>query len=43
MQYQITGEDLEKFLSSIQKYWLKLMLYIIGESISEGSKYVYLK
>jgi hypothetical protein len=41
LQYEIKGDDLDTFLSSIQNYWLKLMLYVVGESIP-GAKYVIL-
>jgi hypothetical protein len=35
----VVNEKLEDFLNQVQGYWIKLILYVIGESI-EGSKYV---
>jgi hypothetical protein len=35
----VVNEKLEDFLNQVQNYWIKLILYVIGESI-EGNKYV---
>jgi hypothetical protein len=32
-------ERLDEFLNQVQTYWMRLILYMIGESV-EGSRYV---
>jgi hypothetical protein len=38
LTYQI-NEKLEEFLNQVQNYWVRLILYMIGESV-EGNRYV---
>jgi hypothetical protein len=35
----LINEKLDEFLTQVQNYWIKLILYLIGESV-DGSKYV---
>jgi hypothetical protein len=35
----VVNEKLEEFLNQVQNYWIKLILYMIGESM-EGGKFV---
>jgi hypothetical protein len=35
----VINEKLEEFLIQVQNYWIKLILYLIGESM-DGAKFV---
>jgi hypothetical protein len=35
----VVNDKLEEFLNLVQNYWMKLILYVIGESIA-GSQFV---
>jgi hypothetical protein len=35
----VVNEKLEEFLNQVQSYWIKLILYMIGEYM-DGAKYV---